>query len=639
MGRIPDEDIQRVRDATDLVSVVSETVVLNNKGRLLWGLCPFHGEKTPSFKVDPATQLWHCFGCSEGGDVFGFVMRTQNLEFPDAVRMLAERAGIEIHEEGGGLPPGRKERLIAACEAAADHYHMRLTTGRDAGAAEARAYLKGRGFGIETAKRFRLGYAPTTRDELTRALTRAGFTRDELVEANLSLPDGPRLKDRFFGRIMFPISDLNGRVIAFGGRVIGSGEPKYLNSQETPIFHKSSALYGLDRARNEIVVSGSAVVVEGYTDVIALAEAGIGFAVATLGTALTERHVRLLGRFASRVVYLFDGDAAGIRAAKRAAEFIDWHVTPEAGSARVELAVAVIPEGKDPADYVAEKGPEAVRALVKEAQPLLRFVIDQRLAEHDLSTPEGKARALDAAVSALASVKGSILAQEYANYVADRLLTDFAVVQRALAGVRPERGRGGAETADKGSSARGAGSGADGAKGGVTPAGGTDPAAFAVTGDPRQHAAERELLRLAAVSAHARGKARDLLEEGLVLGEENIRLLRMVLDAGAATGGALFEAVARTDREAAEMLSAWLMDTPNVEEVEYAVREIAGRLKDFALAREILAKKAQMRGLDPAKDEAAFDDLFKEIAELQRKQQELRRHPHEADGSGGGHTA
>jgi len=635
VGRIPDEDIQRVRDATDLVSVVSEAVVLKKKGRLLWGLCPFHGEKTPSFKVDPATQLWHCFGCSEGGDVFGFVMRTQNLEFPDAVRMLAERAGIEIHEEGGGLAPGRKERLIAACEAAADHYHKRLTTGRDAGAEEARAYLKGRGFGIDTAKRFRLGYAPKTRDELTRALTAAGFTRDELVEANLSLPDGPRLKDRFFGRIMFPISDLNGRVIAFGGRVIGSGEPKYLNSQETPIFHKSSALYGLDRARNEIVVSGSAVVVEGYTDVIALAEAGIGYAVATLGTALTERHVRLLGRFASRVVYLFDGDAAGIRAAERAAEFIDWHVTPEAGSARVELAVAVIPEGKDPADYVAEKGPEAVRTLVAEAQPLLRFVIDQRLAEHDLSTPEGKARALDAAVTALARVKGSILAHEYANYVADRLLTDFAVVQRALAAVKPERGRGGSEGAVRG---KRAGNG-DGAQRGAASPRGTDASTTVAAGDPRQHAAERELLRLAAVSMHARSTARDLLEEGLVLGEENIRLLRMVLDAGAATGGALFEAVAKADRAAAEMLSAWLMDTPNVEEVEYAVREIAGRLKDFALARVILAKKAQLRGLDPVKDEAAFDGLFKEIAELQRKQQELRRHPYEADGSGGGHTA
>lgn len=624
MGRISDEDIQRVRDATDLISLISETVVLKKKGRLFWGLCPFHGEKTPSFKVDPGTQLWHCFGCSEGGDAFGFVMRTENLEFPEAVRRLAERAHIDIVEEGGGLPAGRKERLIAACEAAAAYFHGQLTHARTPGAEAAREYLKKRGFGIDVAKHFNLGYAPHGRDNMTRALLRDGFTREELVEANLSLTDGASLKDRFYNRIMFPISDLSGRVIAFGGRVVGTGEPKYLNTAETPIFSKSSNLYAIDRARNEIVSSGTSVVVEGYTDVIALHEAGIAYAVATLGTALTERHVRLLGRFSSRVVYLFDGDAAGIRAADRAAEFIDWHATPEAGSSKTDLLVAIIPEGADPADYVSANGAQKMRELIGEAQPLLRFVIDQRLADHDLNSPEGRARALEAASVVLTRVRGSILEQDYTNYLANRLLTDFATVQRAVSAAKPEprRGESPAQTPS--------GQSGEASK---------KPAAAHQRPDGPQAKAEYELLRLAVISPIARGKAQELLAEGLVTGEEISSVLLLVLQAGEARKKQLYEAVARSDRAAAEMISPWLVDAPEVEEVEYAVREIAIRLKDFDLTRQILAKRAQLLSLDAEKDKTAFDGLFKEIAELQRLQAEVRRGLGDMERSGGGDTA
>jgi len=260
-------------------------------------------------------------------------------------------------------------------------------------AAQARDYLAGRGFGSDVAKRWSLGYAPHGRDSLVRHLLDAGFTRDELGDAGLALADGASLKDRFFSRIIFPINDLHGRTIAFGGRVVGAGEPKYLNSPETPVFHKSATLYGLDRARNEIVSSGTAVVVEGYTDVIALHEAGIRMAVATLGTALTSQHVKLLGRFGTRVVYLFDGDEAGQRAALRASEFLDWGITAEAGSSRLELEVAIIPGGKDPAEFVTTGGAEAMAGVIKSAQPLLRFTIDRRLEEHDLSTPRPQRRA------------------------------------------------------------------------------------------------------------------------------------------------------------------------------------------------------------------------------------------------------
>ncbi len=601
MGRISDEDVARVRDATDLVSLVSETVVLKKKGRLYWGNCPFHGEKTPSFKIDPTTQLWHCFGCSRGGDAFGFVMQAENLDFPDAIRRLAERARIDIVEEGGpGLSVGRKERLIAASEAAAEYFHQQLTTSKSAGATEARDYLAKRGFGSDVAKRWRLGYAPPARDALTRHLMGAGFTRDEIIEANLALADGPRTKDRFFGRIMFPIADLHGRTIAFGGRVVGKGEPKYLNSQETPVFHKSANLYALDRSRNDIVTSGTAVVVEGYTDVIALHEAGITNAVATLGTALGERHVKLLGRFGKRVVYLFDGDDAGRRAALRAVEFLDWSITPEAGSGQIALDVALIPGGMDPADYVAAEGAAAMRSMIDGAQPLLRFAIDTRLEAHDLSRPEGRSAALADAAALLTPVRESLLGKDYMGYIAGRLQTDFATVQRAVPHARAQRAGGGTEPQAK--------------------------AAIKPTPTSVEQKAEMELVRLAAIAPGVRAEARNLLTEGAVADESARRLIELITDAGGAVGDDLFAAVARADRDAAERLSGWLVDGREVEQVEYAFREVTARVKEFALGRLILVKKAELRELDPKRDSEPYDRLFGEIAELQRAQQALKAH-------------
>jgi DNA primase len=606
MGRISDEDVQRVRDATDVVTLISETTPLRQKGRLFWGLCPFHGEKTASFKVDPGTQLWHCFGCGLGGDVFGFLMKTQNLQFPDAVRLLAERARIEIVEEGGtGVPQGRKERLIAASEAAADYFHHTLTAGRDAGATSARAYLTGRGFGTEVAKRWRLGYAPGKRGALTEYLASQGFARDEAIEANLSL-SGERgeVKDRFFNRLMFPISDLQGRVIAFGGRVIGEGQPKYLNSSDTPIFHKSANLYAIDRAKSAVVATGTAVVVEGYTDVIALHEAGVNNAVATLGTALGARHIKLLGRFAKRIVYLFDGDEAGMRAADRAAEFLDFSSTPEAGSARLDLLVAIIPEGKDPAEYVAAKGVAEMRAVIDGAQPLLRFVIDRRLEAHDLSTPEGRSRALDDAATVLASVRGSILAQDYAGYVADRLRTDYATVNAAAKSARP---------AYDGRAAKAAGEDAEPAR-----------PAVAKRASARERA-EVEIARQLAVAPELRDKVRDLLSiEGTFSDPETEKVVRSLVAAGTATGRALFEAVAQQDRAAAEALSAYLVGSLEPSEAVERFGETRDRLMEFGLRREIGRLQAEMRAAEGTRDSALYDELFQKAADAQRRLSELR---------------
>lgn len=433
MGRISDDDIRRVREATDLVQLVGERVVLKQKGRLFWGCCPFHNEKTPSFKIDPGMQLWHCFGCGKGGDAFGYLMEADKLEFPEAVRLLAERAHIEIQEEGGtGLPHGQRQRLMEACAQAEEFFHLQLMRSKAPGAAEARSYLHARGFGSGPSGTWRLGYAPG-RGQLAAHLARQGFTRDELVQANLAyVNDAGRLTDRFYNRVMFPVHDLQGRTVAFGGRVIGSGEPKYLNTSETPIFHKSSNMFGIERAKAAIVQTGTAVVVEGYTDVIALHEAGICNVVATLGTALTAQHVKLLSRFAQTIVYLFDGDAAGQKAALRASEFIDWSSAVESGRNPVELKVTILPDNLDPADFVAAKGPDAIARQIAAGQSLLAFSIDRRLEAYDLSKPELKARAMEEALAVLYPIRESVSATDYVNRIADRLNLEYTVVFRAL---------------------------------------------------------------------------------------------------------------------------------------------------------------------------------------------------------------
>lgn len=441
-GFISDEDIQRVREASDIVAVIGERVPVKQRGRDFWCCCPIHNEKTPSLKIDPALQLWHCFGCGAGGDIFGYVMKTEDMSFPEAVRRLAERAHIDIAETGGrsGASSSRKARLKDICAETAAFYHLQLMRNPAQPAADARAYLGGRGLGGEVPRRWNLGFAPGS-GALVRHLSSKGFKPDEMMEANVATKgrDG-RLRDRFYNRVMFPIADVQGDCIAFGGRVIGKGEPKYLNSQETPVFHKSQVLYGLDKAKAAMAATGVAVVVEGYTDVIALHEGGLQNAVATLGTALTMRHIRVLGRHAQKkIVYLFDGDAAGQRAADRALAFIDESMTPEAGKSRIELCAVTLPDNLDPEEFVAARGADALRELVAGAQPLLEYGIERRLSEHDLSKAEGRMRALSEALGVLAPIKDSLLAKDYAVRIAGRVRAREEDVLEQLARLSPVR--------------------------------------------------------------------------------------------------------------------------------------------------------------------------------------------------------
>ncbi|MCL2826237.1 MAG: DNA primase [Eggerthellaceae bacterium] len=437
MAGISEEDIQKIREANDVVSVIGDRVPVRQQGRDFWCCCPIHEDKNPSCKIDPATQLWHCFGCGAGGDVFSFIMQADGLSFPDAAYKLAERANITIVETGKapGPPKEHKARLVEACKETAAFYHLQLMRNTTPQAQAARSYLAGRGFGGEVPKKWRLGFAPGN-GALISHLRKLGFKDSEMVDADVAYQGNGRLTDRFYNRVMFPIADVQGEVIAFGGRIIEAGDRKYLNTKETPIFHKSEVLFGLDKAKAAMAATGTAIVVEGYTDVITLHEAGITNAVATLGTALTKQHIRILSRHAKdRIVYLFDGDTAGQKAAERALGFIDESITPEAGPSKVEILAVILPDDLDPADFVTQRGADALRDLLGQACPLIAFGIEHRLARFDMKSAESRSRAADEALSILAPIKGSLLAKDYAVQIAARTRMKEADVLARLAGL------------------------------------------------------------------------------------------------------------------------------------------------------------------------------------------------------------
>ena len=511
-GHISDEDIQKVRDATDLVALVSEITPVQQRGGEVKCLCPFHTEKTPSFHIDPQRQLWHCFGCGEGGDLFKFVCKSQNVTFPEAVRMLADRAHIELKEEATPAARANKSkraRLMDVCEKTCEFYHSKLMRERSDDAARAREYLSARNLGGQIPKTWALGFAPG-RAQLVRHLYSAGFTYDEMMLANVAVKgrDG-KIHDRFFNRVMFPIRDVSGRVIAFGGRVIGEGEPKYLNSQETPLFHKSEVLYGLDMAKAGMAASGVAVVVEGYTDVIACHAAGLNNVVATLGTALTQKHIRTLSRHAkNEIVYLFDGDAAGQRAADRALGFIDSSITPEGSKNPISLKAVTLPDNQDPAEFLETHGAEDLRETIAGAKQLIQYGIDRRLAQNDLTTPEGRSMAFSQALQILAPIKTSVLAQQYMVVIANATHVSEVTALDALKKLKPTfeqyrqgaQGGAGAQGAHAGAngSAQGVHAGANGSAqgaGAVAGAGGSAHADAAAQGEqpsqtPAQHAVQ-----------------------------------------------------------------------------------------------------------------------------------------------------
>jgi DNA primase len=438
-GRIRDEDVQYIRERAPIDEVVGDYVQLKSAGGgQKKGLCPFHDEKSPSFNVNPSKGYFHCFGCGTGGDAIAFLMKIDHLSFTETIERLADRMGYALRYDesfsGTKAPAGNRSRLIAAHAAAAKFYQDLLNTSQDA--AFGRELLTKRGFDRAACEAFGVGYAPNAWDGLTKHLRALEFTIDELELAGLSKMGERGPIDKFRNRLMWPIKDISGDVVGFGARKLAGDEedqgPKYLNTSETPIYKKSQVLYGLDVAKKEIAKKRQVVVVEGYTDVMACHLAGITTAVATCGTAFGADHIRIIRRllmdddaFRGEVIFTFDGDAAGQKAAMRAFSEDQKFVT--------QTFVAVEPDGLDPCDLRQEKGDLALRDLIARRIPLFEFAIKTELKLHNLNTAEGRVNALNATAPLVTQIRDKSLRPEYARLLAGWLGVEVEIVTRAVA--------------------------------------------------------------------------------------------------------------------------------------------------------------------------------------------------------------
>lgn len=418
--------IELVRTSTDIVGLVSQYVPLKPAGKSFKGLCPFHNEKTPSFHVNPERQIFHCFGCHEGGDAFKFVMLYEKLSFVEAVEQLASRAGLRVPRRSHDKPGAEEERgsLMRLHDEAARFFQNRLMESDSTEAERARAYLKTRGFSEETVREHGLGLAPDAWTSLLEHLTRRGAPPQLVEKAGLAVrrKSGSGGYDRFRNRLMIPIRSESGRVIAFGGRILGDGEPKYLNSSESPIYNKSRVLYGFHRAKEFIRKEGLAVLMEGYMDCLQAYQGGVGEAVACCGTSLTASHARLLRRYTERVIVSFDPDPAGRRAARRSIDLL-----LEEG---FEVRVLVLPGGEDPDTYVRNHGGEAYRSLLRQAPPFVEFLIQEASERYDVDTPRGKASLLNDILPVIAKVPNRVERVGYVGPLAETAgISDRAILE------------------------------------------------------------------------------------------------------------------------------------------------------------------------------------------------------------------
>nr|WP_314638384.1 DNA primase [uncultured Olsenella sp.] len=626
---ITDEDKERVRQATDILQLVGETVELRRRGADFWGCCPFHHEKSPSFHVNPSTGLWKCFGCGEGGDLFAYVMKRESLDFPDSIRYLADRAGIELSEERTAGPSGPKRNRLIDCLAAAEgFYSTLLMRGRGEGPAAGRAYLAGRGFGSTVCRRWGLGYAPG-HGQLVSHLRSKGFSPQEMLACDLALDGRGGPRDRFFDRVMFPIHDEQGRTIGFGGRVLTDAKPKYLNTKETRVFHKGKHLFAFHRAKEAMVASGEAIVCEGYTDVIAMHEAGITNAVAALGTALTLDHVRMIERFAkSRVVCMFDGDEAGQRAAERAIQYID--------KTSVELRCVVLPGGQDPAEYLGAHGADELRARIAESRPLMDFVFEKRLAGVDLSVPGRRVAALDQMAALLAPLDGSILLDGYATQLADLLGTSVDETKRHVHRQAQRK---------RNQDAGGAGTRVPTTAGAApSPAGGYLPAAEAYAGydgpseagapialaalssDERMQAtAERELLSLMAKDIEAiRPDADRIASFSWVDARHESMAWAMLATPEGATPAEVVAAASSMVADAPRLLAGGRLQLVSGMSASDQASFLLDVVELWSCRRAVRSMKARLRSASSLPDESS-QELFRRATDVQKRIGELGR--------------
>jgi DNA primase len=581
------EDIERVKERTDLAELAAEVTKVKRTGRSVMAVCPFHNEKTPSLSIDPARGLYHCFGCGKGGDVVRWIQDTQNLDFNDAIEVLARRVGVELKEEPGAKRRrSRREALVAATTAAVEFYHERLRTAPDA--ADARAYLRGRGYDADVVAEFRIGYSPDTWSSLVDHLVEQGVDRKIIEAAGLgSKSSRGTVIDRFRGRIMFPIYDLRGDPVGFGARLLEGEGAKYLNTAETQIYHKSRLLYGLNWAKSGIVKANEAVVVEGYTDVIAFHQAGMPVAVATCGTALGEDHLDLLRRFSERVVLAFDSDEAGAGAALRGFE--------KSVPGDLDLRVAIFPEGRDPADLVMAGEQSQLTKAIEQSIPLLQFRIEQELLEYDLDEAEARGRAVSSAAALIATHPNEVVRHEYAILLARRTGADRDIVESAVR--RAARRAGGQEEPPQ------------------PPRHRIDRP---LTGLEK---AERRLLRLLLANDPA---VREFDIDGELFGATDARtayeLLAPEIEALEPGVAPDLGRILSGDDEVTALLRHLAM----VEDPPGDAEELVNRLKVGAVERRIDSVNRRLADMPPEGEE--YSELMRQLIALQRRRRELRSH-------------
>ncbi|MCC2333570.1 DNA primase [Cellulomonas wangsupingiae] len=648
-GRILREDVEAVRERVHIEEIVGAHVALRSAGvGSLKGLCPFHDERSPSFHVRPQVGRYHCFGCGEGGDVIAFVQKVDGLGFTDAVEYLASRAGMQLRYEEGGGPsrpgeePGRRRRLLDAHRIAEEFYREQLVL---PAAAAARAFLAERGFDRSAADDFGVGFAPQGWDGLLRHLRGRGFTEAELTVSGLVSQGQRGIYDRFRGRLVWPIREVTGETVGFGARRLFDEDtgPKYLNTPETPLYRKSHVLYGIDLAKREISREKQVVVVEGYTDVMAMHLSGVRTAVATCGTAFGPDHARIVRRLVGdsgsaggvqlaggssvggEIVFTFDGDAAGQKAALRA--------FGEDQAFTAQTFVAVETSGMDPCELRQARGPDAVRALVSSRQPLFEFVIRSTLAAHDLRTAEGRVGALRAAAPVVAGIRDSALRPEYERLLAGWLgMDDVAGVRRAVADARraPRQAPRGGSDRDAG---RRPGSSSDGAP---TPV----PVARMAVPDRRDPVAQVERTALEVVLQHPTLVPAEF--DALAPDACTAPAYRAVHEAVRAAGGiaAARDVVARGGEtawvgavleEAAEPVHALLTElsvSPLPEDRPQSlpgyVRGVVLRLVDIGVTRRIAAGRGRLQRRGPAAPPAEQRALLGELLELEAQRRGLR---------------
>jgi len=643
-GRIRREDVEAVRERVRIDEVVGARVQLKTAGvGALKGLCPFHDERSPSFNVRPQVGRYHCFGCGEGGDVIDFVMKVDGLAFAEAVEYLAGRAGIQLRYEEGGGParpeqePGRRRRLIDAHKVAEEFYREQLTT---PGGAAGRQFLAERGFDRAAAEQFGVGFAPTGWDALLRHLRGRGFTEPELVASGLVSQGQRGVYDRFRGRLVWPIREVTGETIGFGARRLFDEDngPKYLNTPETTLYRKSHVLYGLDLAKRDMQREKRVVVVEGYTDVMAMHLSGVGTAVATCGTAFGSDHARIVRRLVGdsgassgvqlatgasvggEVIFTFDGDEAGQKAALRA--------FGEDQTFAAQTFVAVEPGGMDPCELRQNRGPDAVRALVAGRQPLFAFVLRTTLASYDLATAEGRVAALRAAAPVVAGIRDAALRPEYARQLAGWLgMEDLAAVQRAVDQARRTSGRPGPD----GGPGRGAAPGARpvAAHGRPSRPGPVDPvlavertALEVVLQAPALVPDEFDELGPDAFAAPAHRAVHEAVRAagGIAAGRASVGA------DGSSTAwvGAVLDEAAEAVRPLVTELAVAPVPEDRPEAVGDYVRGVVLRLVEMGFTRQIAELRGRLQRMDASVDPAAYQEAFAELVAVEGRRRSLR---------------